>query len=333
MNVSDTITRGKSISELMKCEAWFTGPEWLKNEENWPKSISVDDFCDEALGMEMRKQEVLFLATVNEDLLDLKRYGSYRKVLRVTAYIRRFIYNCRHDDKRVGSLNADELNEAENYCILNTQEHAFLSEKNTLIKGEELESNSKIKCFNPFLDENKIIRLGGRLQFSSLTEEEKHPILLSNNNEITELLIHENHEKVAHGGLSATLTILRQRFWILKATKVTKSIIKKCLICRKHRAKPFCEVTAPLPADHIMKTSAFEVSAVDFAGLIYIKDKHATQKAYICLFTCATSRAVHLELVLNLSTDTFILDFKRFINRRGMIRIIYSDNASTFKKA
>ncbi|XP_054713446.1 uncharacterized protein LOC129222910 [Uloborus diversus] len=130
MNVSDIITRVKSISELMKCEAWFTGPEWLKNEENWPKSISVNDFCDGALGMEMRKQEVLFLATVNEDLLDLKRYGSYRKVLRVTAYIRRFIYNCRHDDKRVGSLNADEINEAENYWILNAQEHAFLSEKN-----------------------------------------------------------------------------------------------------------------------------------------------------------------------------------------------------------
>ncbi|XP_054711445.1 uncharacterized protein LOC129221034 [Uloborus diversus] len=204
----------------------------------------------------MRKQNVLFLATVNEDLLDLKRCGSYTKVLRVTAYARRFIYNCRSDYKRVGSLNVDEINEAENYWILNAQEHAFPSEKK-LFKGEELENSSKIKCFNPFLDENKIIRLEGKLQFSNLTEEGKHPISLSNNYEITKFLIHENHEKVAHGGVSATITKLRQRFWILKATKVTKIIIKKCLICRKHRAKPFCEVTAPLPADRIMNIQRF----------------------------------------------------------------------------
>lgn len=93
------------------------------------------------------------------------------------------------------------------------------------------------------------------------------------------------------------------------------------------------QVAAPLPRDRVTESPAFETIRVDFAGPLYVKSKGSGEKAYIALFTCAVTRAVHLELVSDLSTEKFLLAFKRFTARRGLCRVIYSDNARTFKRA
>ncbi|CAB4022308.1 integrase core domain [Paramuricea clavata] len=88
---------------------------------------------------------------------------------------------------------------------------------------------------------------------------------------------------------------------------------------------------APLPADRNVPAPPFTNVGLDFAGTLYLKNRG--EKAYICLFTCAVTRAVHLELVSNMTTERFLLALRRMVARRGMCSIIWSDNAKTFKCA
>lgn len=115
---------------------------------------------------------------------------------------------------------------------------------------------------------------------------------------------------------------------------MTKTIIANCTTCKRHKVKAMQQTTAPLPRDWVTESPPFETVGVDFAGPLYVKTKKdKVEKTYIALFTCAVTRAVHLELVSDMSTGTFLLAFKRFISRRGLCRIVYSENARTFKRA
>lgn len=110
---------------------------------------------------------------------------------------------------------------------------------------------------------------------------------------------------------------------------MTKGCVQKCFICKRTRVKAGQQISAPLPRERIDTLQAFETTGVDFAGPLYTKPNN--EKAYIALFTCAVTRAVHLELVSCMSTEVFLLAFRRFISRRGVCSVIYSDNARTFK--
>lgn len=159
---------------------------------------------------------------------------------------------------------------------------------------------------------------------------QKHPYILPGNDTFSEPLIRKAHDDVMHSGVQAILNQLREMYLILKSRQMTKSCVKCCLISRCARIKAGQQVSALLPKERINKVQAFEIG-VDFAGPVYVKPNN--KKAYIALFTCAVTRAVHLELVSDLTTDTFLLAFKRVIARRGICSVIYSDNAKTFKKA
>jgi hypothetical protein len=92
-------------------------------------------------------------------------------------------------------------------------------------------------------------------------------------------------------------------------------------------------VEGQLPKDRVTQAPAFQVTGTDFAGPVFIKVEGGTKKAYILIFTCAVIRAIHLEAVGSLSAEDFLLGFRRFVARRGLCRILYSDNAKTFQRA
>ncbi|XP_071043834.1 uncharacterized protein [Parasteatoda tepidariorum] len=147
------------------------------------------------------------------------------------------------------------------------------------------------------------------------------------------LLIRRSHEKLGHAGVADTLTDVRETFWIIKGRQRIKSIIFNCNLCKKFRAKPFTQDEAPLPPDRIKQVHPFEVAGIDYAAPLYVKSINGMKKDNISLFTCAVTRAVHLELTEDLTTKTFRLAFRKFVSRRGLCRKLYSDNAKTFKRA
>ena len=141
-----------------------------------------------------------------------------------------------------------------------------------------------------------------------------------------------------HNGVKETLCSLREKYWIARGRQVVKREIHMCNVCRKLEGKPYASPDhAPLPDFHVSEEYPFSHTGVDFAGPIFVKTSLRKEtemtKSYIALYTCASTRAVHLELVPNLTADAFIRSFRRFTSRRGVPKLMVSDNVKTFKSA
>ncbi|XP_063442079.1 uncharacterized protein LOC134722391 [Mytilus trossulus] len=140
------------------------------------------------------------------------------------------------------------------------------------------------------------------------------------------------HISHLHSELSSSVTLIRQTYWIPTIRQVANSILRKCVTCKKVKGRPYTAPDPPpLPQDRLREAPPFTVKGVDFTGVLTVKNNDGTtSKAYICLFTCASTRAVHLEVVDNLTEETFILAFRRFVSRKSLPKTMITDNASTY---
>lgn len=190
---------------------------------------------------------------------------------------------------------------------------------------------------NPFIDDNGILRVGGRLNNASINYDQKFPILLPAKIHFTQLLIRSEHEKLFHAGPQAVLSNIRLRFWPINGLRETKKVIKNCVICHRFRQDNVTQIMGSLPSDRVTASRCFRNVGIDFGGPLLIKQSKLRRapltKSYIALFVCMATKAIHLELVSGLSTESFLLTFKRFIARRGLPSTVYSDNATNFRGA
>ncbi|XP_015437828.1 PREDICTED: uncharacterized protein LOC107192974 [Dufourea novaeangliae] len=187
---------------------------------------------------------------------------------------------------------------------------------------------------NPFIDENDILRVGGRIKHATTTYDKKHPILLPAKHHFTTLVIRHMHWRHYHTGVLGTLNAIRQIYWPINAMQSVKHCIRTCVPC--HRANPTISryQMGNLPKNRVTLNRPFLITGIDHCGPLYIKEKRVrntkTVKAYVAVFVCFSTKAVHLELVGDLTTDSFLASLKRFFARRGKSSDIYSDNAKTF---
>lgn len=337
LNPADLPTRGLTVQDLKKSTLWWNGPHVLMRTDH--SESPQENVQEEEIQSELRSKYQIAVQAVQQEsdflspVLSLEKYSKLKTVFRVTAWIKRFITNTRSRSKVSGELTAEELNEAEKYWTKVTQRESFSSEIDLLIAGKCPNTDSRIREFKPFLDEDELLCVGGRLQHSDLSYREKHPWILPSKHEYTEMVVQNQHEQMCHAGVLDTLVQTRERYWILKARQIVRKVVSRCWFCRKFKARPGQQTTAPLPKDRITQSPPFEVTGVDFAGPLYVKTQSSMAKAYVALFTCAVTRAIHLELVSDMSTEHFVLALKRFVSRRGLCKVIYSDNAKTFKRA
>lgn len=160
------------------------------------------------------------------------------------------------------------------------------------------------------------------------TESYRFPIVMPSKHTLTRSLIMDIHLRSCHVGTQGLLSIMRERFWLLNGRRTIRSTLPKCIVCRRFDSKSASVESPPLPLDsRVRDAGAFEVVGVDFAGPLYLKNG---DKAWICLFTCAVYRAVHLELTTSLSTSSFLQVLRRFVSRRGRPKTMYSDNGTNF---
>ncbi|GBO44249.1 hypothetical protein AVEN_47383-1 [Araneus ventricosus] len=302
-NPADLLSRGIPASNLAKSSLWWHGPPWLS------KPIYDSQF-----------------------VFDLNKYSDLNKVLVITTLVKRFVNKLRKLPTEVGPCSAAELLEAEQDWIKFEQNLVYSSELERIKSGKQISKNSSLYKLAPYLDDNNVLRVRGRLEESEFSSNEIHPIILPKQSKFSELLIRREHNKVCHGGVSATLSKIRSRYWIPKGRQIVKRVLRDCLICRKYSLKPAQQITAQLPKNRILENPPFTVTGIDFTGPVIIRSgKESNQKSYITLFTCAVTRALHLELTTDMTTKHFILSLRRFLARRGNCKVIISDNAKSFK--
>ena len=199
----------------------------------------------------------------------------------------------------------------------------------------------------------KIWRCRGRLGNSDFPYNTKHPIILPKDYPLTRLVVQRAHHCVVHSGIRDTLTELRSHFWIPQGRALVRSFIHQCVICRRYTAANYKAPSTPLPDFRVQQGYPFSSVGVDYAGPLMIRyhavctqpslahTSHGKQntftlcngKAWVCLFTCCVTRAVHLDVVTDLLSQSFLRCLKRFIARRGLPSRIVSDNGTTFKGA
>ena len=328
-NPADLGSRGVPASELKDSKLWWEGPKWLSGDrECWPTNFQVRESVEVS---EERKKTAIAM-TVTEELtglsqvVDINRFSKLDKLLRVTAYVKRFLRNLK--EKVNGrEVNKDRLSVQE---IENAEIEWIKAAQKTLKSHPDYRKYKEQLCV---IEQNEILVCQGRLEYSELDPSAKNPILLPKNHRFTELVVIDCHEKVHHCKVNATLAELRSRYWVTKGRQFVTKVIRKYFICRKLEGKPYSlPKIAPLPELRVKEAPPFSRIGVDFAGPLYCKgEKKSTKKVYIALFSCCVTRAIHLEVTEDLSACSFLNAFKRFCSRRGTPSLIVSDNAKTFK--
>ena len=216
------------------------------------------------------------------------------------------------------------------------QADVFAEEIRYLGKGKAVSKHSSLRLLSPFIDDSGILRVGGRLRLSDQPYITKHPILLPNSHPLTRSIAMHYHLRLLHGGGRVTLAAIRQEFWPIQGRRLVNHIVRNCFRCSRASPVPAKQQTGQLPLQRITPSRPFSVTGVDFAGPVYMKAIHkraSPTKAYISVFVCFVTKAVHLELVSDLSTPAFLNALRRFIARRGCPTHIHSDNGKNFEGA
>ncbi|XP_070515381.1 uncharacterized protein [Cardiocondyla obscurior] len=320
-NPADVISRGQLPNIFLQNKLWHEGPSWLKKNENkWyhGKLQKIDI-------PELKPNTCLVIA-FNEPTI-FKKYASFSKLCRIVAYCFRF------KTKNLGLLCAKEIEEAETR-ILKILQRLYFSNEIKNLKDARSPYNGKFINLNPFLDDRDLIRVGGRLQMSDLSFGQNHPILLPSQHHLTNKIIRELHEKHFHSGIQTTLFLLRRKFWILDGRNQVRKIIRNCVKCYRFIAKSVEYKMGNLPPARVRQTFPFAQIGIDYCGPFYIKERkyrnRSKIKIYVCVFIYMAVKAIHLEVVNDLSSDGFLTALRRFVARRGVPEKIYSDNGTNF---
>ena len=322
-NVADDITKGITIEEMNG--RWLKGPEVLQTEEAlWPVETGSPDSIE--VNKERRSIQIACPVTVSEPILNCEDFSSWRRLIRVTAYVRRFCQNLRSKLKRVdynqkrnmGPLNSLDTEDAEEYWLKFAQ--SGLPQK--MQRGY-------VKTLTPYADENGIIRVGGRVDPSLLSYDNTRPALLPYNHWLSMLVTHRAHQ-CGHSGVAAITAKCRRKYWIVRGHNVSRIVKRKCTFCREFEAKAETQLMADLPSWRLQPyTPPFLHNACDYFGPIKVKlGRNKTAKHYGVIFTFLNTRAVHCELATDASSMDFLQVLRRFFSYWDYPKLMISGNGS-----
>ncbi|XP_065081034.1 uncharacterized protein LOC135703683 [Ochlerotatus camptorhynchus] len=340
MNTADLATKWKNGPNFLPTNPWFCGPAFLHQpEECWPQPSQASPTKEE-----LRSSHTHYTAP---QLIDVSRFSRWTTLQRTMAFVFRFINNLRR--KRCGSklelgvFDQHELKRSEEALWKVAQAEAF-PEEITILSGSQgspearhdrVAKSSSIYKNWPYLDERGILRMRGRIGVASFAPTEaKYPAILPRQHLITFLLTDWYHRRFRHANRETVTNEMRQRFEIAKLRALIAKVSKTCMICRLRKAMPSPPAMSPLPKARLQPfVRPFTYVGLDYFGPVMVKVGRSQVKRWVALFTCLTIRAVHLEVVHSLSTESCIMAVRRFIARRGSPAEFYSDNGTCFQGA
>ncbi|XP_063969426.1 uncharacterized protein LOC135157513 [Lytechinus pictus] len=363
-NPADDASRGLSATQLTENCRWLRGPGFLRTDGMFKLDHVQPQVQLEESDPELKRATTLKTgagdAKGHFETSRLNSFSNWHRAKKAVARCMQLTMKLQSRDVKVSSsspdagkssmkepVTVDELQRAERLILRSVQAECFLEELQTLqklkttreltdrqatrVRNAELKKTSCLYRLDPFLDEEGIIRVGGRIDRADVSRDIRHPIILPRKSHITWLLINDCHSKVNHMGRGLTHNELRQRgYWVIGGSSAVSQFISQCVTCRKLRGSLVQQKMSELPKERVEPSAPFTYCAVDYFGPFLLKERRSEVKRYGVLFTCMSSRSIHLETANNLSSSSFINALRRLMNRRGTIRQLRSDQGTTF---
>ncbi|XP_065197638.1 uncharacterized protein LOC135829160 [Sycon ciliatum] len=344
LNPADDLSRGISAQRLQPDDRWFGGPDYLRQgEADWPaEETRTPDPDDLELkrafsGVHAAAGDSSEPPSLKAALPEIERFSSWCRLVRATAWVLRFTRHLRHGgrDTAKPSLTVPELRAAESLWWKAAQAEGFPEELAALRNGKPVNKDSRLVQMTPFIDDNGIMRSDSRVRNAKVENKNlRQPVLLPPKHAFTRLLIQQHHVWSLHQGQDRVVNELRQKYWVPGIRTAVRSTWSECQHCKNLRAKPQPPIMSALPE---CRTDAFQRpftrTGLDYFGPLSVTVGRRHEKRYGALFTCLATRAVHVELAHDLSTDSTLMAIRRFISRRGCPLVIHSDNGTNFKGA
>lgn len=292
---------------------WKTGPEFLcQPPELWPSNRNP---MDNASGdEELRGGHYIFSTReVNVEIFDAARFSKYRSLQRCIGWVFRYVNNLKFKCKQLpiikGELALEEEEHAERFIIRSSQQAAFSDEYYCISKGTPIYASSTIKALNPYIDEFNNLRCSGRIDNAPLISvATKRPYILPKTDPVTRLLVQRYHERQKHINDSTVICELRLKYWIPSIRVVLNSVKAACNGCKLQKCKPSQPIMGPLPEDRLSAfVRPFSYTGLDYFSPVLVAVRRSHEKRWVALFTCLTTRAIHLELAADLSSDSCLL--------------------------
>ncbi|XP_058128532.1 uncharacterized protein LOC131292812 [Anopheles ziemanni] len=338
LNVADEATKRAKIPDLSPTSRWFRGPEFLWSpESSWPVQREEPGETEE----EIRKH--VMHHSVEPPLIEFTRFSRWTRLLRAAGYVVRFISNTRSfkgvKTKATGPLSYDELRNAEAILLQQIQAAEFSDEIRKL-KGAKkahpwqqvIAKSSSLYKLSPAFNDQGVLVLRGRLPQSPWFDETmSSPVILPRGHYGTDLLIRDFHERLKHGNHQTAINEIRAKYYIPRLMTEYKRVLKSCQHCKNRDAKPVAPVMGSIPKERLaISQQPFTYTGLDYFGPMYVTVGRHEEKRWGVIFTCLTTRAVHLEVARSLTADSCILAIRRFMTRRGAPREFISDQGTNF---
>ncbi|XP_065084788.1 uncharacterized protein LOC135706997 [Ochlerotatus camptorhynchus] len=325
------ISRGIMPDELRTAKLWWKGPPFLKNPENtWPKDVG-----------QVPEQHLPELMSITALPVVVERFqlfddcSSYNTMVRVIALIKRLFQNRKRspEEKLYGEFTDQENRQAMLTLVHLAQLESF-PEVFAQLQKQVTIKNSSLIPLSPFVDLNGVLRVGGRLAKKTCSFDQKNQMILPPSHPFTTAIIRSVHKLNMHADALTTLCAIRREYWIIRGKNAVKKVIRECIRCSKNNARPIQQYMGDLPVCRLEGEYPFYRVGIDLCGPISIKQRNkrstVVHKGWIVLFICLDTKAIHLEIVSELSTGAFMAAFDRFVSRRGKPATVWTDNGTNF---
>ncbi len=322
-NPADDITRGKFLRDLSIGSRWSQGPTFLKlPPDSWPGQPSLSL---EVQSSELRRSAFCGSVTIATPLPKPEQYDT------LSAYLEA----CGQELHGAAYTScADTQREVQLKILCQAQAESFPAELSLMRSGKPVSGTGRLASLSPELDSvTGLIRVGGRLRHCDVLEVDAlHPIVLDPQNPVTRLIIRDYDERLHHPGSERLFAEIRRTYWILRGREAIRRHQRQCVECRKWRGRPEVPLMADLPLTRQRYFKpAFYSTGMDCFGPFVIKIGRRNEKRWGVVFKCMTIRAVHLDILHSIDSDSFLMALRRFITRRGKPYELLCDQGTNFK--
>ncbi|XP_075438936.1 uncharacterized protein LOC142481354 [Ascaphus truei] len=351
-NPADHATRSVPASQLQNT-SWLTGPTFLAQPaETLPTPVDDFELVDPEKDTEIRPPQVSVVLT---NVSHKNAFGSHRfqrfskwtALLRTVAHLGHIASSFRQtpDGKTTGChgwhickelRTVEEITKAKKTVLSHVQRETYAEEINCIRGKKSVNKNSPLWKLNPFIDNDGLMRVGGRLNKSQLSREESNPLIIPGRHHIATLLVRHYHEQVMHQGRHFTEGAIRAAgIWVVGMKRCVASNLHKCVRCRMLRGKSQDQRMADLPVDRLNTEPPFTYVGLDVFGPWMVISRRtrgglANSKRWAVLFTCMSMRAIHIEVIESMDASSFINALRRFFAVRGPVKQIRSDCGTNF---